>query len=320
MSNPFLRKTPGYGRITDVAASSFGQYDNTSWKITDKGYTVTITLHGGNLGAMELLFVDEVNIPNRVIFDADPTGSTPVPPYIPVIRQTTGNLYFMPENPAIGTPRLLGSDRYTYTTPPTLERYPIAVIVSRDMRYPPQLRMAGNSDPNGMGKIIVVDNFGKEYVIPYTMSSMGYGPHIPPFVYLPYNSKRDAVPLSDGMIDFIKSGSALYGAIGTDVVLGKLPSANPSQRFYTAIQSALDDCGSVPTAATVSSSNAAGTGSSSNSAADEDPGKPNMNRLAQEQNEVIQARLALEQAASVKKGGRRRVHFTKRVRRHTIKH
>ncbi len=287
---------------------------------------MSVTSNGSNIGTVELVFVDEVNIPDRLIFNTDPTGTTPVPPYIPIVRQTTGNLYFMPENPVLNTPRLLGSDRYTYTTPPNFERYPVAVILSRDLRYPAQIRMAGNYDPNGMGKIIILDNYGKEYVIPYTISAMGYGPYISPFVYLPYNSKRDTVPLSDGMIDFIKSGTTLKNAYGTDVVLGKLPSANPyaenqTQPFYTAIQTALDECMRAPT---VSSSNAAATaptGSSSNSAADEDPAKPNRNRLVQEQNEVIQARMALEQEA--KKGGRRRIRFTKRTRhqrRRTSKH
>ena len=331
MSHSFSKRTPGYGRITDTSVSP---YDNASWKTTDKGYMLTVSSSSGgsNVGPIELLFVDEVNIPQSSIFNVDPTGNTPVPPYVPVVRQPTGELYFMPENAATRTPRPLGRDRYAYTTLPNESRYPIAVIVSRDMRYPPQHRMAYNTDPNGVGKIIVVDNFGKEYVIDYTIPSMGNIQYVPSFVYLPFNSKRDTAPLSDGMIDFIKSGSALYGAYGTLVVLGKLPNANPYAvpdsspfKYYTAIQSAFDAGGSSSNSASlVSSSNAAATvptGSSSNSAAEEDPVKPNMNRLTQEQNEVIQARMALEQAA--KKGGRRRIRFTKRTRhqrRRTSKH
>lgn len=389
MSHSFSKRTPGYGRIADIGGGTYysGVYDPTSWKTTDKGYNLTVSGGGSMIGPIELLFVDEVNIPSSSIFDAGPSVS----PYAPVVRQPTGELYFNVENAATRTPRPLGRDRYAYTTPPNESRYPVAVIVSRDMRYPPQHRMIGNYDPNGVGKIIVVDNFGKEYVIEYTIPSMGYGPYVPAFVYLPYNSKRDTAPLSDGMIDFIKSGSALYGAYGASVVLGKLPGANPYAvpdaspfKYYTAIQSALDACAAVAASASSSNSAAVAPGSSSNAAATNSTVRKNSsktvapvygelqligdtvyyvengniyeydefteqigaflgrktpastteknssktvalnsNMLAQEQNEIVKARMALEKAQK-QLGGKQILRHTQRRRRqhrrHTSKH
>ena len=265
MSNPFIIFTPGYGKIADVSQP-------VSWKTTDKGFVISGLNPGGTtIGPIELLFVDEVQLPKNIIMDIDPTGRTSVPSYIPIGRRSSGELQIMEDY--YGNQRPLGD---AHTVPPNDKRYIVTVYLINDVSSPllyQRETFQGNTSnrPMAQGKLVVIDNYGKDYIVPYSiLGQYTSTPTTPLFRYLLYNSSQDTVPLSNGMIDFIKSGVGLYGAYGAHVILGK-SAAQPAP--YTAIQTFMNQQIPTPTVSSSSSSSSSSNTSTTNHTSGNNGGK-----------------------------------------------